>query len=281
MTGSRVRWTSLIRKHYALPSEHGSWIWWIGPLFIGAAAGGNRYSHLPLLAAGALAVFLLRQPTVILVKVVSRRRSRRELLPAVFWMILYGAAGVTCAWALVALGHGRILGLAVPGFIVFAWHLYLISRRAERGRLGIELVGAGVLSLAAPAAYWITGGFDDHLAWILWGMTWLQAAASIVNVYARLEYRRLSEAPPLVERWHSGARNLAYHVFNLVAAVVLSAMNLLPWLFVLGFGLMLIDALEGILRPPVGKKPARIGMRQLISSCVFVVMAALGFWTST
>jgi hypothetical protein len=278
MNVSRIRWTSLIRKHYALPSEHGSWIWWIGPLIIGAAAGGSRYSHLPLLAAAVLAVFLLRQPTAILVKVVSGRRSRREQLPAVLWMILYSAAGVIFASALVTLGHGRILGLAIPGFIVFAWHLYLISRRAERGQLGIELVGAGVLSLAAPAAYWITGGPDDCLAWILWGMTWLQAAASIVNVYFRLEYRRSSEAPPLMQRWQRGARNLAYHLFNLAVAVVLSTVNLLPWLFALGYGLMLVDALEGVLRPPVGERPTRIGVRQLISSFVFVVIAALSFW---
>src|SRR3972149_5890616 len=28
------------RKQYALPAEHGSWIWWLGPLFIGLGGGG-------------------------------------------------------------------------------------------------------------------------------------------------------------------------------------------------------------------------------------------------
>jgi hypothetical protein len=272
-----MSWPSIFRKHFALPSEHGSWIWWIGPLIIGAAAGGEDHSHLALLAAAALTVFLLRQPTTILVKALSSRRSRRDLLPAALWMVFYGAAAVACAWALVALGHGRIIILAVPGLLVFVWHLYLISRRAERGQRGIELVGAGVLSLAAPGAYWITGGSDNRLAWILWGMTWLQTAASIVNVYLRLEYRRLAERPPMSERWRRGARNLAYHVFNLAAATILSILGDLPWLLVLGFGWMLADALEGILRPPVGERPTRIGVRQLISSIGFVFIAALGF----
>lgn len=272
-----MRRPSLFRKHYALPSEHGSWIWWIGPLIIGAAAGGDNFSHLPLLAAAALTVFLLRQSATILVKALSGRRSRRDLLPAAIWMAFYGTAALAFAWTLVALGHGRILALALPGFMVFAWHLHLIRQRAERGQRGIELVGAGVLSLTAPAAYWITGGRDDVLAWILWGMTWLQAAASIVNVYLRLAYRRLSERPPMPERWRRGARNLLYHVFNLAAAILLSALGYLPRLLVLGYGLMLADALEGVLRPPVEERPTRIGVRQLISSIAFVLVAALGF----
>jgi hypothetical protein len=281
MNNHRTGWTSVLRKHYALPSEHGSWIWWIGPLVIGAAAGGEDLSHLPLLAAAALTVFLLRQPTTILVKVVSGRRSQRDRLPAAIWMVFYGAAALLFAWILVALGHGRIIRLAAPGFFVFAWHLYLISQRAERGQRGIELVGAGVLSLAAPAAYWITGGQNNRLAWILWAMTWLQAAASIVNVYLRLEYRLLPERPPLPEKWKRGARDLAYHLFNLATASTLSALDVLPWLLVLGYGLMLVDALEGVLRPPVGEPPTRIGVRQLISSIAFMIIGALGFVLTT
>jgi hypothetical protein len=31
----------LWRRHYFIPTEHGAWIWWIGPFLIGAAAGGK------------------------------------------------------------------------------------------------------------------------------------------------------------------------------------------------------------------------------------------------
>lgn len=275
-----MRRGSLLRKHYALPSEHGAWIWWIGPLLLGTAAAGKDLTYFPLLTAAALAAFLLRQPAAILVKVLGGRRPRHDLQPAAFWSALYGAASVGGAWALVSLGFGRLVALAAPGLSVFIWHLVLVSRRAERGQRGVELVGAGVLSLTAPAAYWITGGQDTLLAWILWGTSWLQAAASIVNVYSRLEYRRLSQRPPLPERLARAVRNLAYHLFNLAAAFIFSTLGYLPWPLVLGFTLMLVDALEGVLRPPLGQRPTHIGLRQLVSSTIFFGVAILGFLTS-
>ncbi|MBM2843259.1 MAG: hypothetical protein HW404_1096, partial [Anaerolineales bacterium] len=108
-----------------------------------------------VLAVAALAGFLLRQPATILVKVSAGRRPPREFRPALAWaavdLILLG---LTTA-VLVAGGHARILILAVPGLLVFAWHLRLVRRREDRRQMGIEIVGAGVLALAAPAAYWV------------------------------------------------------------------------------------------------------------------------------
>ncbi|MBF8257225.1 MAG: hypothetical protein HW375_2132, partial [Anaerolineales bacterium] len=127
-----------------------------------------------VLAVAALAGFLLRQPATILVKVsAGRRPSRdrrppREFRPALAWaavdLILIG---LTTA-VLVAGGHARILILAVPGLLVFAWHLRLVRRREDRRQMGIEIVGAGVLALAAPAAYLVCGGSSAGLPWLLW-----------------------------------------------------------------------------------------------------------------
>ena len=271
------RTRTYFKKRYALPSEHGSWIWWIGPLILGAAAAGEINSDLLWFAVAMLAAFLFRQPTTMLVKTFSGRRPRTDRAPALFWASIYALIALAGLTVLLIRGHAVLLLLAVPGLPVFVWHLWLVSRRAERGQRGIEIVGAGVLALAAPAAYWVAGGAEDQLAWILWGLCWLQSAASIVLVYLRLEQRKQASAGDLRNRITRGLRTFAYHTFNLILAVSLYILGRIPLLMLLAFALILVDALDGILRPEIGVKPARIGIRQLIMSGLFVALSASGF----
>jgi hypothetical protein len=268
----------VLRRHYALPSEHGSWIWWIGPFFIGAAAAGAFPPQLGLLFVTAFAAFLSRQPIALLVKVASRRRPATDRLPALFWAAIYGAIVLLGLAGLVRLGFGQLLlALVVPTLLVFAWHLWLVSRREERGQMGIEIVGAGVLALTAPAAYWIAGGVEDRTAWLLWALCWLQSAASIVLVYLRLSQRRWPSTPQVAERFRLGGRALLYHTFNSVLAAVLVAARAVPWLVLVAFVAMLIDAVDGVLRPAIGARPVSIGLRQLASSLLFVAVMILAY----
>ncbi len=262
----------LWRRHYFIPTEHGAWIWWIGPFLIGAAAGGKLGLDTPVLLLAVAAAFFMRHPTAIAVKALSGRRPRSDLAPGLFWTAAYALVALVAALILVRSGHAQLLWLAIPGVLVFAWHLWLVSRREERGQRGVELVAAGVLALAAPAAYWVAGGPGALTAWLLWMLTWLQSAASIVFVYLRLEQRRLPAMPAPSERWNMGARTLVYHTFNLGVAAGLAALHLAPALVPVAFALMLVDALEGVAHPPVGARPAAIGLRQLGSSALFVVV---------
>lgn len=262
-----------------LPTEHGSWIWWIGPFIVGSAAGGSANAALIVLALAALCAFLLRQPAAILVKTYSGRRPARDRTPAGAWAALYATVTAASVLWLTTAGFARILLLALPGVPVFVWHLWLISQRGERGQRGIELAGSGVLALAAPAAYWVAGGSDASLPWLLWLLLWLQSAASIVQIYLRLEQRGLSESPGLQERLAMASRSLAYHGFNLALSGLLAVLGGIPPLMSAGYALMLADAIEGALRPPVGSKPSRIGLRQLLASSAFMALAALSFWT--
>jgi hypothetical protein len=272
--GSNLTFSHYFRKIYALPSEHGAWIWWIGPFLLGTVAGGNPKPASLFLFFAALLAFLSRQPTTLLVKVISNRRTSKDLRPSLFWMVLYGALALAITATLVQLGYSRLLLLAIPGIPVFLWQLWLVRIREERGQQGIELVGSGVLAMAAPAAYWVAGGGDPVEAWVLWGLSWLQSAASIVYVYLRLRQRKLDEAPQQGERWRMGSRTLVYHSFNFILSVVLGLMRVAPLGISLAFGLVLLDAIEGVARPPVGLKPTAIGLRQLgFSSLFFVVMS--------
>jgi hypothetical protein len=275
-----TEWTPgrLWRRHYALPSEHGAWIWLLGPYLIGLAAGDVRDPLALVLLIAALAAFLTRQPTSIAVKVFSGRRPRRELGPAIVWGLFYGLIALGGVAVLVSAGYGQLLWLAAPGLPVFAWHLWLVGRRKERGQAGVEIVGAGVLALSAPAAYWVAGGEQQVLAWILWGLSWFQAAASIVYVHLRLEQRRLEAQPDRSERWRMGARTLAYHIFNLLACLALAVAGWVPWLAPVAFFLMLFDALDGVIHPAVGASPRDIGLRQLAASTLFVLLLSVGMF---
>lgn len=277
MTSADTFRRRLWRRMYFWPSEHGAWIWWLGPFVIGVAAGGHPNLDLFVLFAATLAAFLLRQPATIAVKALSGRRAHADLAPALFWLTAYGLVAGLAVAALVLSGQGRLLWLGIPGVVVFGWHLVLVSRRDERGQTGVELIASGVLALAAPAAYEVSGGGSSIQPWILWGVTWFQSAASIVFIALRLEQRRLQAMPGPRERWAQAWRAIAYAVFNLVSSTALAAFVLVPALVPVAFGLMLVDVLEGALHPPIGLKPASLGIRQLLASTAFVAVASLGY----
>jgi hypothetical protein len=145
--------------------------------------------------------------------------------------------------------------------------------------MGVEVVGAGVLALTAPGAYWVCGGASAGLPWLLWLLCWLQAAASIVLVYFRLGTRKLEAIPLLRDRLEDGRRALAYNGFNAVLAAVLALATAIPELMASAFLLMLLDAIAAVARPPIGQPPTRIGVRQLLASSLFVVLCMIGFLT--
>ena len=267
----------LLRRHIALPQDHGSWVFLISPLLVGLFAGGGLNPASFYLIVAAFSAFLIRQPTTIAIKVYSGRRPKRELNPAIFWMAVYTLIGGLSLVGLILHGYGYVLYLAIPGLPVFAWHLYLVSRRSERRQLGIELVGSGVLALAAPAAFWVGIGEPDFTGWILWGLIWLQSAASIVYAYLRLEQRTLSSRPTLTVRFMMARRALIYSAFNLLLVLALSVASFVPALLPLPFALQFAETLWGSIRPAIGYKPTAIGIRQLLVSSLFTVLFILSW----
>jgi hypothetical protein len=269
--------TTLFRRHIALPTDHGSWVFLFSPLLIGLFAGGTLTSASLALVSAALAAFLIRQPATIAVKVYSGRRSRRDLPAALFWIAVYGLAALLALGALLLQGFGYLFILAIPGLPVFAWHLVLVSKRAERRQMGVELVAVGVLALAAPAGYWVGIGRPDPLGWWLAALTWLQSAASIVYAYLRLEQRELKSMPDLAYRFRMGRRALLYTSFNLALATALSLSGLLPRLLPLPFALQWVETIYGTLKPAAGYRPTAIGIRQLIVSTLFTILFVLAW----
>lgn len=268
---------TVFRKHVALPQDHGSWVFLLSPLLIGLLAGGSWSTATPFLILAAISAFLIRQPVTIATKAYSRRRSRQELPVAWFWIVSYSLLGLLALTGLLLQGFGYLLYLTLPGAVVFAWHLYLVSQQAERRQMGIELVGSGVLALAAPAAYWVAQGRPDPAGWWLFGLAWFQSAASIVYAYLRLEQRSLKAVPPLPTRLRMGTRAAAYTSFNLLAVVGMGLVGWLPsWLFI-PYAVQWAETFHGVLKPAMGEKPVRIGVRQLIVSSLFTLLFILAW----
>lgn len=275
---------SLFKRHIALPQDHGSWVFILSPLLIGLFAGQRFTPASVNLIIAAMGAFLLRQPVSVAVKAYSGRRSRNDLPAARFWMLAYGALVLLSLGGLIAKGYTFVLILALPGLPVFAWHLQLVSRRAERRQAGVEILATGALALAAPAAFWIGREVYDPLGWALWLGAWLQSATSIVYAYLRLEQREMPFEQERPEKGKQAAgpgrsavsrlekRAFAYTSFNLALALVLGWFAILPrWIFV-PYLLQWAETLWGIFRPAIGWKPVKIGVRQLAVSALWTAL---------
>jgi hypothetical protein len=268
----------LFIRHIALPTDHGSWVFLLSPLLIGIACGGRVRLATLFFCMAALATFLIRQPITVAIKAYSGRRSRRDLRPAWFWIIIYALIGLISAAGLVWNGFSYLFILALPGIPVFAWHLYLVSRRRERRQAGVEIVASGALALAAPGAYWIASSNMDPIGWWLFILTWFQSAASIVYAYLRLAQRELKSLPDYNERLRMGWRALLYTGSNLVAVIILEWQKVLPaWLF-LPYLLQFAETAYGTLNPAIGWKPTAVGLRQLAVSSLFTIMFIVAWY---
>jgi len=264
-----------IRRAVALPADHGTWVFLLTPLAIGLYVGGRWTTASAYLVVAALTGFLLRQPLTIAIKALSGRRSRDDLRPALSWALLYTTVGLAHVIGLALRGYGYVLYLAIPGVAVFVWHLYLISRRQERDQLAIELLGSGVLALAATGAYWVGVGRPDPAGWLLWGLAWIQSAASILYVLLRLNQRSAAEDLTWRELVAMARPALALATLNLGFVSALCAANVVPrWLFV-PYLVQWLEVLRGTLQPAFALQPRAIGFRQLAVSTLFTLLFIL------
>jgi hypothetical protein len=239
---------------------------------IGLAAAPRWPLPMLYLAVAALAGFLARQPITLVVKAYSGRRARDVLPAAWFWLALYGSIAVAMLVGLVLHGFGFVLTLAVPGLPVFAWHLVLVARRAERRQQWIEVLAAGALALAAPAALWVGMGRPAPVGWWLWLLACAQSASAIVHAYMRLEQRARGRPLGTGERWALGSAALSWTTGALAVAVALAASgNVPPWVFV-AFVPQWLETIHGAARPAVDLKPTAIGWRQLAVSTLATLL---------
>ena len=262
MGTQQLKRTVLLRKHIALPQQHGSWALWLGPFAVGTVVGGWLTWGWLWLSLAMLGMFLALQPLTILVKALGGRRPAEERAPALAWLGLYGGLALAGGLGLVWSGHVWVLGLGLLMAPVLAWQMWLVARREERGQILVESLGAAALALSAPAAQALGAGAFSRDSLVLWALCALQAVGAILYVYTCLDYRRLKTAPA----W--------------AAAIGLALAGWAPPWAPAGFGLMMAEAVYGsLLRPPIGAKPVVIGVRQTVVTGLFsLALIAAYLW---
>lgn len=266
---------SLFQRHIAVPIEHGSWVFLLGPIWVGLIISGGLKSNQGWIILAALAGFFFRQPLTILVKVMSRRRPPKERLPALFWMGVYGIIGLIAILGMLSHGLGFLVALALPALPVLSWHLWLVSRREERRKPMVEIAGSGVLGLAAPAVYWAGIGHLDLNGWLLWLLLWLQAIGSILYAYLRLSQREWQSVPPLKVRLFAARLPLAVCGGSVAGVGLLALLGWFSPVVTAAYLFQFAEAVWGALKPAIGVKPVVIGMRQFVISSLFMISFAL------
>jgi hypothetical protein len=249
----------------------------LSPLILGLVAGGRWRTAQIYLIVAALAAFLLRQPVTVAVKAWSGRRSRDDLKPALLWTGLYSSVALLMMLGLHLRGYSYVLFLAIPGLLVFSWHLYLVTRREERGKILVALLATSVLALVATAGYWIGQGRPAPFGWLLWALAWAQSAASVLCVFLRLRQRSLPDRPEPQQLLKMALPAVTICSLNLLAVGLLGLTGVTSkWLFV-AFLPQWVEALCCIARPSLGWKPSRIGTRQLAISTLFTLLFVLAW----
>lgn len=258
-------------RHVAIPSEHGAWIFLFSPLMIGLAIGGMSKGTLPLVLA-MLSAFLVRQPVTMLVKIFSGRRSKIDLYASLIWFLTYSIVLLISLAILILQKSIFILFLAVPAIPVFIWHLWLVSKRAERRQKWIEIAASGVLALAAPAAYWVGLQHYNSIGWLLWGLLWLQVAGSILYAYLRLNQRQIKELPSQKELLKMSRESFVFNTALFGGVLLLAFTGWVPIFLPLAFLIQPLEVIWGTYHPAISVAPKKIGIRQLIISSLFTIV---------
>jgi hypothetical protein len=259
------------RKHIVMPTEHGSWAWLLVPFFVGTAVAGKFNLSVLLTLIGGLAVFFLRQPTTVWLRV-RRKKARAADGPiALAWMLFFAAIGLICLVSLLLLGRWMLVWLLVPFVIIFA--LYMVAARYGRSglrSLWMELAGAAALAMMAPAAAIAARGAFQAGTWALWE---LMASQNILGaLYVRLRvYDTHNRA---MKRWPIVAAHFGF--FLLI--VWLGMRGTLPRLTAVPFAGFLLRSVWAVAAPRPVSNIKRFGFVELGVEIVSGLWLIASYW---
>ncbi len=259
------------------PAEHGSWSLLLMPFLIGLGMAaqtvdvdGQGWLSLALFMVLALAGFLIRQPLGTLGRIGRGRGRRAGTRLAVVWVAILGVVAALTGVGLLALGREALIVMLGPAAVVLGLVVVIQLVVGPRG-LGLELIGALGLALAAPGAYGALSEGLDRLAVVGWG---IGAAHSVLAVlYVRLRIDTLHDRVSTISRVGVALA----HVVGFGVAVVAGLAGWLPLLVALPFGWLLLRALWVSWRLPPLEDVRRFGFTEMGLSLVLVVLVVVAY----
>jgi len=252
-----------------MPAEHGAWGILIIPFLVAAALAGVWNIPLLLTAIAALSLFILRGS-------IEQQGGYKMLRdPAHFSLFLIGlAAGLPLAfvydrWQLILVGH-----IAIP--------LYAIQKRIartdphtrkEKRSLVAELLGVGILTLTAPAAWIAARSRLDAQGYQVWLLNLLFFIGGIL--YVKYRVRAIAAHRQFGDVREKLAFAWPVVVYHLMIVVFLAA-----WIVLASFPLAVILAfIPAVLRANalllhLGQRfpIKRLGWTEVVHSVVFAAL---------
>lgn len=249
----------------ALPAEHGGWGFLLEPIALGLILAPSAPGV--LLGLAVVGAYLMRQPLNI--ALVDRRRGKRYPRTRIAdrFILLYSTTVILSLGLAVGVAGPRPLlplALASPFMLVFLAH----DVRRQSRSLAAELAGPVALS-ANAASIAMAGGWAFSTALALWAILALRAVPAVLYVRSRL---RLSRGRPA-----SVCLPLAAHLLAIALAVILIAVDLLPWLVVLALVVLLARAAVCLSSLCQDVTPRFIGFTELGLGALTVLLVALGY----
>lgn len=263
--------TRIFRKGLIMPAEHGSWSWLLVPFGVGAGVAGQFNLPLLLTLTAGLAMFFMRQPATVWLRV-RRGRARRSDGPiAAGWVVALCLIAVVSLVGLLALGRTIVLWLAGP--MVGILSLYLIAARYGRAgqrSLWMELAGAAALAMMAPAALLVADGQHGRQVWVLWGI--MAAQNALGALYVRLR----------IHDTHGRQINRSFilwgHVVGFVAVLLAGLVTEAPLAAALPFIAFLVRATWAVSSPHPVNNVKRFGFTEMGVEIVAGIWIAASYW---
>lgn len=273
-------WTTTTRPAHARaalsitwPRMHGAWSVLLCGYVAGVAAAGVPGPASLVLLASVVAAFVGRHAASVFDRLTTLDPRRR-------WVGLWGSAYavlsvVGLSVLVVWFNLSGLLVLAAAGSLFAVASLILESRRKDRTLAG-ELINIVGLSLAAPAAMYVTSGVFDFGTVGLWLLSVMFFAGRVLHVRYVVGLQRAGGADG---RTRLEQRiSLAYQVVILLAACVVSAFGALPAWSPLALLPGLVKALWGLPRrhdAPISIR--RLGYNEVWLALLFVCLTAVSW----
>lgn len=263
-----------------LPREHGSWGMLLFPLVSAMILTRGREWSLAAAGGAALAVFLLREPLLVMAR---QRYLWREVRPETAaarrsLLVFGGLLTASGAWLALVAPLPWLIGLGLAAAALTAVPVYGALRNLQRSPL-LQIAGAVGLTASALLPNLAAGLPPDRVLLLLMGAHVVHSAGSVLVVHARLEAARaLKTNTPAHGRHTAAAIWLGLHALA-SAALVLAGEPRLGLILALPLAMHAAD-LSRLKNPQFLRTPLRrVGFRELGLSTVFaalLVAALLG-----
>lgn len=252
-------------RSIALPVEHGGWGFLLEPTLLGLLLAPTFFGV--SFGLSLFFLFLTHQPLRIAVKDHRRgRRTRRTQLAEQFAVgYLLGAIGFGLLLVLNLKPELLAVMLAMAALVAVQASYDFRNKSRE---LIPEITGALALG-GAVAFITLLGDWPVLNSLALWGVIAARTVSSIV--FVRVFFRKQRGKPASTRFVYSA------HFAALLIIVSLAALNLIPYLTIVAFVILLMRAYLS-LNTTKTLKPVVVGVREMLFGLLVVVCVALGFW---